>query len=84
MFCACYKCTVFYVFLQECIQMCICPEMLCGLLFTEALEDNEVFSVDGVMQVSRICDPRKKAILDKLEVPVMVKTIKIVTKYCKL
>lgn len=49
--------------------------MLCVLLFAEALEDNEVLSVDGVMQVGRICDPRKKAVLEKLEVPVMVRVL---------
>ncbi|KAJ9579494.1 hypothetical protein L9F63_004842 [Diploptera punctata] len=49
---------------QECIQFCIQPELLAILPYVEALEDNEVLSVAGILQVSRITDPHHKAIFE--------------------
>lgn len=52
---------------QECVQFCIQPELLVILPYVEALEDNEVLSVDGLMQVARITDPHKKAHFEPLQ-----------------
>ncbi|KAI5714589.1 hypothetical protein M8J77_002142 [Diaphorina citri] len=57
---------------RECIQLATCPEMLCVLLFVEALEDNEVLLVENVQQVSKIITPRYKATYEPLSVPQMV------------
>jgi hypothetical protein len=51
---------------QECMQFCIQPELLAILPYVEALEDNEVLSVDGLLQVARIFDPHNKAIFEPL------------------
>ena len=51
---------------QECMQFCIQPELLAILPYVEALEDNEVLSVDGLLQVARISDPHNKAIFEPL------------------
>jgi hypothetical protein len=53
--------------LQECIQFCTQPELLAILPFVEALEDNEVVSVDGLLQVARITDPHNKANFEPLQ-----------------
>jgi len=48
------------------MQFCIQPELLAILPYVEALEDNEVLSVDGLLQVARISDPHNKAIFEPL------------------
>lgn len=57
---------------RECIQLATCPEMLCVLLFVEALEDNEVLQLENVQQVSKIISPRYKATYEPLAVPQMI------------
>jgi hypothetical protein len=52
---------------QECIQFCIQPELLAILPHIEALEDNEVLSVEGLLQVARISDPHNKANFEPLQ-----------------
>lgn len=47
------------------------------LLNVEALEDNEVITVDKVRRVSRIKDPKNKAVVEKLEKAVEVSYIKV-------
>lgn len=47
--------------------------MLTALLFCEALEDNEVLIVEGVLQVARLSDPRHKAVLELLDSPITVR-----------
>ncbi|XP_075235452.1 uncharacterized protein LOC142332733 isoform X2 [Lycorma delicatula] len=54
---------------RECIQYCTCPELLVMLLCCEALEDNEVVTVEGVLQVARISDPRNKARIETVPDP---------------
>lgn len=49
------------------------PEMLTVLLNVEALEDNEVLSIERVRYLTRISDPKHKATLDKLEIPQTVR-----------
>jgi hypothetical protein len=39
------------------------------LLNVEALEDNEVLTVERIRHISRIVDPKNRACLEKLEVP---------------
>lgn len=53
----------------ESITLMTHPELLIALLFCETLEDNEVLFVENVNQVSRIIDPKNKAIFEKLQVP---------------
>jgi hypothetical protein len=48
------------------MQFCIQPELLAILPSVEALEDNEVLSVDGLLQVARVLDPHNKAIFEPL------------------
>lgn len=48
------------------MQFCSQPELLAILPYVEALEDNEVLSVDGLLQVARISDPHNKAIFEPL------------------
>lgn len=45
------------------------PELLIAILFVESLEDNEALLIENVVQVSRIVDPKNKAILEKLQKP---------------
>lgn len=45
------------------------PEMLAAILSVEALEDNEVLIIEGVRHISRINDPRNKAVLEALSKP---------------
>jgi len=54
---------------QESTQAITHPELLIILLFVEKLEDNEIFQIENVMQVSRIVDPKGKAMLEKLQEP---------------
>ncbi|GLG92694.1 Poly(ADP-ribose) glycohydrolase [Gryllus bimaculatus] len=56
-------------FTQECLQFCTQPELLTMLSCVEALEDNEVLAIDGVMQVARISGPRHRASMDPLAKP---------------
>ncbi|KAL1132149.1 hypothetical protein AAG570_010106 [Ranatra chinensis] len=57
---------------MECIQMITCPEMLAILLCVEALEDNEVMSISGVLQVSKIIDPKGNPTFEKLSHPLLL------------
>lgn len=41
--------------------------MLSVLLNVEALEDNEVLTIERARRVSRINDPKNRAILEKLD-----------------
>lgn len=45
------------------------PELLTVLLNVEALEDNEVLTIERSRYISRISDPKHKANLEKFEVP---------------
>lgn len=45
------------------------PELLIIILFGESLEDNEVLLVENVMQMTRIIDPKNKAIVERLQPP---------------
>ncbi|XP_063903078.1 uncharacterized protein LOC135122663 isoform X2 [Zophobas morio] len=54
---------------QECINLVTYPELLTVLLNIEALEDNEVLTIERVRHISRIVDPKNRACLEKLEVP---------------
>lgn len=46
--------------------------MLVAILSVEALEDNEVLIVEGVRHISRINDPRNRAIFEALAKPNIV------------
>lgn len=48
--------------------------MLAAILSVEALEDNEVLVVEGVRHVSRINDPRNRAVFEALPKPNIVST----------
>lgn len=48
------------------------PEMLAAILSVEALEDNEVLIIEGVRHMSRINDPRHKAIFESISKPNVV------------
>ncbi|KAH1013300.1 hypothetical protein HUJ04_002308 [Dendroctonus ponderosae] len=52
---------------QESISFATIPEMLTVLLNVEALEDNEVITVERVRHVARIADPKHKAKFEKLD-----------------
>lgn len=54
---------------QESTQIITHPELLVLILFVENLEDNEALLAENVLQVSRIIDPKNKAILEKLQKP---------------
>ncbi|XP_049856905.1 uncharacterized protein LOC126336855 isoform X1 [Schistocerca gregaria] len=56
---------------QESIQFCTQPELLALLSFVEALEDNEVVTIDGVQQVSRIHDPKHRSTFETASQPRM-------------
>lgn len=49
------------------------PELLTILLNVEALEDNEVLTIERTRYISRISDPKHKAYLDKLKTPQTVR-----------
>lgn len=57
---------------QECLQFSTQPELLAMLSCVEALEDNEVIAVDGIMQVTRITGPRHRASSEPLQEPQML------------
>ncbi|XP_012340623.1 uncharacterized protein LOC100869905 isoform X5 [Apis florea] len=57
---------------QETVHIVTHPEMLVAILSVEALEDNEVLIVEGVRHISRINDPRNKAIFEALAKPNIV------------
>lgn len=46
--------------------------MLAAILSVEALEDNEVLIIEGVRHMSRINDPRHKAIFESIPKPNVV------------
>ncbi|CAG9771985.1 unnamed protein product [Ceutorhynchus assimilis] len=52
---------------QESINLTTIPELLTLLLFVEALEDNEVVTVEKARHVARIADPKHKATFEKLD-----------------
>ncbi|XP_060518862.1 uncharacterized protein LOC132697396 isoform X2 [Cylas formicarius] len=52
---------------QECICFATIPELLITLLNVEALEDNEVVTIQGVRHICRITDPKHRATLERLE-----------------
>ncbi|KAJ8940164.1 hypothetical protein NQ318_019373 [Aromia moschata] len=52
---------------QECISLITAPELLSILLNVEALEDNEVLTVERVRHIARISDPKHRANLEKLD-----------------
>ncbi|KAL3282245.1 hypothetical protein HHI36_005438 [Cryptolaemus montrouzieri] len=54
---------------QECINLITFPELLATLLNVEALEDNEVLTIENVRHITRINDPKHRANLEKLEYP---------------
>ncbi|XP_067014463.2 uncharacterized protein [Anabrus simplex] len=54
---------------QECLQFCTQPELLTMLSCVEALEDNEVVAVEGVMQTTRITGPRHRAVMEVVSQP---------------
>lgn len=54
---------------QESTQIITHPELLIVLLFVENLEDNEALLVENTLQVSRIIDPKSKAVIEKLLKP---------------
>lgn len=57
---------------QECINLVTFPELLIILLNVEALEDNEVLTIEQVRHMSRIVDPKNRACLEKLDPPQQV------------
>lgn len=57
---------------QESVTLVTFPELLCVLLNVEALEDNEVLTVERVRHISKIIDPKKRACLEKIENPQQV------------
>lgn len=61
--------------LQECVQFCTAPELLTLLPWVEALEDNEVMLVDGVLQVARVADPRRRAEFEATARPALVSSL---------
>lgn len=54
---------------QESTQIITHPELLILVLFVESLEDNETYLAENILQVSRIIDPKHKAMLERLEKP---------------
>jgi poly(ADP-ribose) glycohydrolase len=60
---------------QESTQLITHPELLIILLFVERLEDNEILMIENVMQISRIIDPKSKAIVEKHEIPKIKSTL---------
>ncbi|CAK9832118.1 Poly(ADP-ribose) glycohydrolase [Anthophora retusa] len=57
---------------QETVHIATHPEMLAAILSIEALKDNEVLIVEGVRHISRINDPRNRAIFEALAKPNVV------------
>lgn len=50
--------------------------MLAAILSVEALEDNEVLIIEGVRHISRINDPRHKAIFEGISKPNVVSEVR--------
>lgn len=63
--------------------------MLVILLCVEALEDNEVLLIEGVLQVTKVYHPKGKVSLEKLQNPhtvsfrFVILLIKILQKFSK-
>lgn len=57
------------------LQIATHPEILTAILSVEALEDNEVLIVEGARHVSRINDPKHKAIYESIPEPIPVTII---------
>ncbi|XP_011338824.1 uncharacterized protein LOC105280197 isoform X2 [Ooceraea biroi] len=57
---------------QEAVHIATHPEMLVAILSVEALEDNEVLIIEGVRHISRINDPRHKAVFEGISKPNVV------------
>ncbi|XP_043288041.1 uncharacterized protein [Venturia canescens] len=55
---------------QETVHIATHPEILAAILSVEALEDNEVLIVEGARRVSRINDPKHKAIYESISEPI--------------
>lgn len=58
---------LFFFFFQESINLITFPELLTILLNVEALEDNEVLTIENARHISRINDPKNRALLEKLD-----------------
>ncbi|XP_015114318.1 uncharacterized protein LOC107039287 isoform X2 [Diachasma alloeum] len=54
---------------QESVHISTHPEMLAVILSVEALEDNEVLIVEGARHISRINDPKNRAIYESIPNP---------------
>lgn len=54
---------------QESLQFFTFPEMLAVLLYVEALEDNESLQIENAHHVTRIIDPKGRALFEKIEQP---------------
>lgn len=52
---------------KECINFAIYPEILPVLLNVEALEDNEVLTVENLRKVSKIIEPKRRAFFEKTD-----------------
>lgn len=65
----CYYVHIF----QDCIQLTTSPEMLVMLLYAESLEDNEVLVIEGVLQVSKMFDPKGNPSVERITQPPLVK-----------
>lgn len=57
------------------------PELLTVLLHVEALEDNEVLTVERARYISRISDPKHKSTLEKLQTSQEVRNIEFSNIY---
>ncbi|KYN15793.1 Poly(ADP-ribose) glycohydrolase [Trachymyrmex cornetzi] len=57
---------------QETVHVATHPEILAAIISVEALEDNEVLIIEGVRHMSRINDPRHKAIFEGISKPNVV------------
>nr|XP_014283182.1 uncharacterized protein LOC106685156 isoform X3 [Halyomorpha halys] len=53
----------------ESIQLITCPEMLMILLYVEALEDNEIFIAEGVLQVTKLTNPKGDSSVERISQP---------------
>lgn len=67
------------VFVQECLEFTLFPELIATLLYVEALEDNEVVFVENVRQFNRIStDSNKQPYLQSLDQPKKVRNVPFV------
>lgn len=60
---------------QESTMLITHPELLILILYAENLEDNETLLAENILQISRLIDPKNKAIIEKLEKPRMKSTM---------